>query len=176
MYESSVALVLWEPDYIELELRLKAACNMQCTDIFTKIGRLETPDEAYVCLYASQIEWHSDKKEIGEIEMFIRLLRHSFIRIGEDFGDIEKIVRVEDARGCDEEFEYLVDIDTQMTGLEFFEGLEDFGISETGEITSAQIKQAEYILTDNGVKADEAQTILRALGFVLLDKDLYPES
>lgn len=36
------------------------------------------------------------------------------------------------------------------------------------------LKKAEKILTDNGVEADEAQTVLQAVGYALLDKELYP--
>ena len=36
------------------------------------------------------------------------------------------------------------------------------------------IAKAEQILIDNGIEADEASTVLQAIGFALLDKDLYP--
>lgn len=41
-------------------------------------------------------------------------------------------------------------------------------------IAEDRIKSAEQILIDNGVEADEASTVLQALGFALLDEDLYP--
>lgn len=37
-----------------------------------------------------------------------------------------------------------------------------------------KIKRAEQVLIDNGINPDETQTILQALGYVLLDADLYP--
>lgn len=37
------------------------------------------------------------------------------------------------------------------------------------------IKKAEKVLVDNGIEADEASTVLQALGYVLLDTELYPE-
>ena len=45
----------------------------------------------------------------------------------------------------------------------------------TTRITAAKIKAAEQVLTDNGIEADEVQTILQAIGYVLLDTELYPE-
>ena len=38
------------------------------------------------------------------------------------------------------------------------------------------IKKAEQCLTDNGVAPEEAQTVLQALGYILLDEELYPRS
>lgn len=37
------------------------------------------------------------------------------------------------------------------------------------------IKKAEQCLIDNGIQEDEASTVLQALGYILLDKELYPE-
>ena len=36
-----------------------------------------------------------------------------------------------------------------------------------------KIRNAEQILIDNGIEEDEASTVLQAIGFALLDKDLY---
>ena len=41
------------------------------------------------------------------------------------------------------------------------------------EISKEKIKNAEQVLVDNGIDEDDASTVLQALGFVLLDKDLY---
>jgi hypothetical protein len=43
------------------------------------------------------------------------------------------------------------------------------------EITSAQVSAAIQCLVDNGVDQDEAETVLQALGYILLDTDLFPE-
>ena len=40
-------------------------------------------------------------------------------------------------------------------------------------ISIEKIKAAKQILIDNGIEDDKASTVLRALGFALLDKDLY---
>lgn len=42
-------------------------------------------------------------------------------------------------------------------------------------ITETKRDMAEKVLVDNGIDPDEAYVVLQALGFVLLDEDLYPE-
>ena len=42
-------------------------------------------------------------------------------------------------------------------------------------ITQENIQKAEQVLMDNGHDLDDAQDILQALGYVLLDVELYPE-
>ena len=37
-----------------------------------------------------------------------------------------------------------------------------------------QIKKTEKVLIDNGVEKDEASTVLQAIGYTLLDMELYP--
>lgn len=42
-------------------------------------------------------------------------------------------------------------------------------------ISPSKIKAAEGVLIDNGIDPDEAQNVLQAIGYVLLDTELYPE-
>lgn len=42
--------------------------------------------------------------------------------------------------------------------------------------TAEVIAHAEQCLVDNGIEADEAQVVLQALGYILLDEELYPDS
>lgn len=44
-----------------------------------------------------------------------------------------------------------------------------------GIITAEKTKSAEQCLIDNGIEPDEAGTVLQALGYILLDSELYPE-
>lgn len=41
------------------------------------------------------------------------------------------------------------------------------------KITRTMIRSAEKVLVDNGIDPSEAETVLQALGYVLLDKELY---
>lgn len=43
-------------------------------------------------------------------------------------------------------------------------------------ITKGTIEKAEQVLIDNGIEKDEAWVVLQALGYVLFDGELYPES
>lgn len=36
-------------------------------------------------------------------------------------------------------------------------------------------KRAEQVLIDNGIEPDEAPVVLQAIGYVLMDEELYPE-
>lgn len=42
-------------------------------------------------------------------------------------------------------------------------------------ITKENVQRAEQVLMDNGHDLDDAQDILQALGYVLLDVEFYPE-
>lgn len=42
-------------------------------------------------------------------------------------------------------------------------------------ITKGDIERAEKVLFDNGIETDEVATVLQAIGYVLLDTELYPE-
>lgn len=43
------------------------------------------------------------------------------------------------------------------------------------EITDDQIKKAKQCLMDNGMDESDALTVLQALGYILLDVELFPE-
>lgn len=48
-------------------------------------------------------------------------------------------------------------------------------IKEINEISERIIGRAEQCLIDNGIEPDEAPVVLQALGYILLDEELYPE-
>lgn len=43
------------------------------------------------------------------------------------------------------------------------------------KISKDKLRKAEQILVDNGIEKDEASTVLQALGYALLDEELYDE-
>ena len=43
-------------------------------------------------------------------------------------------------------------------------------------VRKEDIEKAERCLIDNGIEEDEVCTVLQALGYILLDAELYPES
>ncbi len=49
------------------------------------------------------------------------------------------------------------------------------GVGVMKVITREDIRRAEKVLIDNGIEPDEASTVLQAIGYTLLDKELYEE-
>lgn len=48
-------------------------------------------------------------------------------------------------------------------------------IANEEAIYDERISKAEQCLIDNGIEPDEAPVVLQALGYILLDEELYPE-
>lgn len=44
------------------------------------------------------------------------------------------------------------------------------------EITKEEIERTIKVLVDNGIEEDEAETVLQAIGYTLLDAELFPEN
>ena len=42
-------------------------------------------------------------------------------------------------------------------------------------ISVNDIEKAEGVLIDNGIPEDEASTVLQAIGYTLIDSELYPD-
>lgn len=42
-------------------------------------------------------------------------------------------------------------------------------------IANEDIRKAEQCLIDNGIEEDEAPIVLQAIGYILLDEELYPD-
>ena len=51
--------------------------------------------------------------------------------------------------------------------IKFYEPIKEISLSARDE--------AVKVLIDNGIEKDEAETVLQAVGYVLLDKELFPE-
>lgn len=85
----------------------------------------------------------------------------------------------ENVDGCGSSATEYVSFPRRLTEQEFemFQECESRMGSTPGEsgISPEQIQKAEQVLIDNGIEADEAQTVLQAIGYVLLDTTLYPE-
>ena len=50
-----------------------------------------------------------------------------------------------------------------------------FTYIKSWSIDEDMVRKAEQVLIDNGIESDEADTVLQALGYVLLDKELYED-
>ena len=49
-------------------------------------------------------------------------------------------------------------------------------IDKAEDMLIKNLPKAEQCLIDNGIESDEASTVLQALGYILLDKELYPDN
>ncbi len=122
-YYSKVAVILWKPDYNELEEKYKEKIKQPLYNTFDEIKEFSTPDETYVLLFTDDIKWYENDENYKDIRLvmdFIKNIRHSYVRIGADKGDVVVDNKSWDNRGSDEEFEYFIDTDAHITGLEVF--------------------------------------------------------
>ena len=44
------------------------------------------------------------------------------------------------------------------------------------EITKEEIEKTLKVLIDNGIENEEAETVLQAIGYTLLDAEIFPEN
>lgn len=51
----------------------------------------------------------------------------------------------------------------------------EWNIEEVDFVMPFKVEAAEKVLVDNGIEKDEASTVLQAIGYALLDTELYPE-
>ena len=83
--------------------------------------------------------------------------------IDEDYEDFDQTVTIVQVGGGTEAEVYAYEL--ELT--------EEKPLKVKANIFKSDIIHAEQILIDNGVDADEAQTVLQALGYALLDVELY---
>jgi hypothetical protein len=59
--------------------------------------------------------------------------------------------------------------------LRYFKAEFDYNLQVMAAISTDKIRSAERVLIDNGIDPDKADTVLQAIGYALLDAELYPE-
>jgi hypothetical protein len=116
-YLSDVQIVLLKSDYTELINKLESKADysyLYLAEIFKDSAKeMTTPDETYVMFGTNLIggiKWYISYPEIALVEDYLSKHRHSFIRIGEAMDDIEIDNKSEDEWGCDEEFEWFLEV------------------------------------------------------------------
>lgn len=140
-------------------------------------GAFDPDDISYIDEYLKELE-QGKEPEPDEITMRLSHLAGMLESRGEitcsEWDDMSKAIK-------DAENAYYNDVRfTTASSLEevaerIFK--ERFPVSpdKTAGIPNTSIKKAEQILVDNGIEHDEAATVLQALGYALLDKELYPK-
>lgn len=140
-------------------------------------GAFDPNDISYIEEYLKELE-QGREPEPDEITMRLSHLAGMLESRGEitcsEWDDMSKAIK-------DAENAYYNDV--RFTAASSLEEVaerifkERFPVSpdKTAGILNTSIKKAEQVLVDNGIEQDEAATVLQALGYALLDKELYPE-
>ena len=71
--------------------------------------------------------------------------------------------------------EYLGDMGEELE-FDLAGALHKDALASLAKIPEGKIAAAKQCLIDNGIDADEAETVLQALGYILMDKELVPEA
>ena len=116
-YASKVAFVLTKEDHEALMEKLNKVDDYILKDFVT--SKMTTPDDVYVKTETPWCKWNYGREIVDITEDFLKEVRHSFIRIGEENGDIEVSRKSEDDRGVDEEFEYFLEPIVEISDWDF---------------------------------------------------------
>lgn len=140
-------------------------------------GAFDPNDISYIEEYLKDLE-QGREPEPDEITMRLSHLAGMLESRGEiassEWDDLSRAIR-------DAENAYYNDVRfTAASSLEevaerIFKERFPVSLYKTAGILNTSIKKAEQILVDNGIEQDEAATVLQALGYALLDKELYPK-
>lgn len=63
---------------------------------------------------------------------------------------------------------------SQASYMDYVRGWNN-AVSDMRNCIDTNRSKAEQCLVDNGIEPDEAPVVLQALGYILLDEELYPE-
>ena len=130
-YYSEVSITLWKPDFDEMYKGASAEIRESINDKFN-ITKWETPDEEYINLHSKDtIKWYDSYTDVSYIMNFIKDIRHSFIELGEDYGDVTYEFKCEDDRGVDDEFYNFGYVHKEIKGLDNFD--EEYDLDDLDE-------------------------------------------
>lgn len=105
---------------------------------------------------------------------------HGIDYVGEDFKENGEDPEENTAHLYGSDYD---EIQSQLEGIMTAWGILPKDVSECQDnssgkgrnISPEKIRATEAVLIDNGIEPDEADTVLQAIGYVLLDEELYPE-
>lgn len=140
-------------------------------------GALDPDDISYIDEYLKELE-QGKEPEPDEITMRLSHLAGMLESRGEiassEWDDMSKAIKdAENAYYNDVRFTTASSIEEVAERI--FKERFPVSLYKTAGILNTSIKKAEQILVDNGIEQDEAATVLQALGYALLDKELYPK-
>ena len=140
-------------------------------------GAFDPNDISYIEEYLKELE-QGREPEPDEITMRLSHLAGMLESRGEiassEWDDMSKAIKdAENAYYNDVRFTTASSIEEVAERI--FKERFPVSLGKTAGIPNTSIKKAEQILVDNGIEQDEAATVLQALGYALLDKELYPK-
>lgn len=140
-------------------------------------GALDPDDISYIDEYLKELE-QGKEPEPDEITMRLSHLAGMLESRGEiassEWDDLTRAIKdAENAYYNDVRFTTASSIEEVAERI--FKERFPVSLYKTAGILNTSIKKAEQILVDNGIEQDEAATVLQALGYALLDKELYPK-
>ena len=89
-YRSDVAIALYKKDYDKLINRVKMNKNQDLHNLINNASLFESKGGNVKILTWDWTKWYNEFEEIQWIENFINNCNSAFVRIGEDFEDIEE--------------------------------------------------------------------------------------
>ena len=140
-------------------------------------GAFDPDDISYIDEYLKELE-QGKEPEPDEITMRLSHLAGMLESRGEiassEWDDLTRAIKdAENAYYNDVRFTTASSIEEVAERI--FKERFPVSLYKTAGILNTSIKKAEQILVDNGIEQDEAATVLQALGYALLDKELYPK-
>lgn len=140
-------------------------------------GAFDPNDISYIEEYLKELE-QGREPEPDEITMRLSHLAGMMESRGEitcsEWDDMSKAIKdAENAYYNDVRFTTASSIEEVAERI--FKERFPVSLGKTAGILNTSIKKAEQVLVDNGIEQDEAATVLQALGYALLDKELYPK-
>lgn len=140
-------------------------------------GAFDPNDISYIEEYLKELEQGRDP-EPDEITMRLSHLAGMLESRGEitcsEWDDLSRAIKdAENAYYNDVRFTTASSIEEVAERI--FKERFPVSLDKTAGILNTSIKKAEQVLVDNGIEQDEAATVLQALGYALLDKELYPK-
>ncbi len=120
-YYSKIKIALTEYDYDKVQQGChKALDSDKYREQFKKLFQnrwefvKDNEDNVYIIIVNDSVQWDTSNPAVSYMADFLKKNRHSFIRVGEDVGDIEVDILNEDEDGVDVIFDEILSVNTEI--------------------------------------------------------------
>lgn len=138
------------------------------------LRHVKTPDNTYFLYCWEWREANENDRDTDAYAFFSRVenIRHSILHITED-NEVFRDISTSDKWGCDEEFEEILGVTILPNIWSDTRDIILFQREKDEMIPPSALEKAAQCLIDNGIEEDEATTVLEALGYILLNQDIF---